>query len=336
MTRHLAPAFTGFLIGCAAWLLDSVLFAFTTIETSMLGAMFTEVSLLRLSVRILLILLTTLFGGIIGYRNYCEEQKTLGLGDYEADAIFTDQSRVQQQKMMEPFRHGDGAVRGDSYVEKVSKNEKVALANQPVPYDEATKQTVAKRQKARDPKYKNTLVGSLFAKPMGTKPIGEEDCQQVWQYAGRLGEALNLTLDELEAIRTLCYCHNLGKFAVCGDQIHDHAELSARIIEEFPSLANAADLVRYHHERWDGSGLYGLAGLEIPLGSRIFAVAWVYHALTKPDGPYRMKTEEALESLYLYSETALDPELVAAFIGMMGRGKLFVDHTVKTTAFSHK
>ncbi len=329
MNRHIAPLITGGLVGLATWLVDSVLFAYTMTEVSIWGALLTEVSALRLSLRILLLLIAVLIGGLKSYSNYIEEQKTLGLGEFKAEDIFTNKDFTKQQDPN--VLSGDSAVRGESYVVKVTKNDRKALANQPVPYDEATKRHLAKKTKAKSPEYKDTLWGNLFG-AQRANATQQNQSERLWQYAGWLGESLNLSLKELEDIRTLCYCHNLGRFAVGSENADDHAEVSARIIEEFPCLHGAAELIRMHHERWDGSGLYALAGLEIPLGSRIFAVAWVYDALTREDGAYRLKGEEALEMLYMYSDTALDPELVAAFIGMMGRGRILVDNTISQTA----
>src|SRR6516225_8295546 len=66
-----------------------------------------------------------------------------------------------------------------------------------------------------------------------------------------------------------------------------HPVIGSEIVQGIEFLAEAADVVRSHHERWDGSGYPdGLAGEGIPLAARVFAVADVLYALTS-DRPYR-------------------------------------------------
>ena len=76
------------------------------------------------------------------------------------------------------------------------------------------------------------------------------------------------------------------------------------------------DVAAYHHERWDGRGsLYGMKGDQIPLPSRILAVADSYDAMTS-DRPYRkgMPAADALERIRQASGSQLDPEAVEAFM----------------------
>jgi HD-GYP domain-containing protein (c-di-GMP phosphodiesterase class II) len=75
------------------------------------------------------------------------------------------------------------------------------------------------------------------------------------------------------------------------------------------------DLIYSHHERWDGTGYpRGLAGREIPLGARIFAVVDTYDAITS-DRPYRRACPHAvaMAELQRVAGQQLDPEAVAAF-----------------------
>ena len=76
-----------------------------------------------------------------------------------------------------------------------------------------------------------------------------------------------------------------------------------------------ADVVLYHHERWDGAGYPdGKRGEEIPLGARIIFVADAFDAMTS-DRVYRPKrsAEEALAELERCAGTQFDPSIVAAF-----------------------
>lgn len=75
-----------------------------------------------------------------------------------------------------------------------------------------------------------------------------------------------------------------------------HAVLGVEIVAGNPWLTGAEQTIRYHHERFDGSGYPdGLSGTRIPLAARIFAVADVFDALTSVR-PYKkaISLEETL------------------------------------------
>ena len=75
-----------------------------------------------------------------------------------------------------------------------------------------------------------------------------------------------------------------------------HPVIGAEIVQGIEFLAEAAEVVRSHHERWDGTGYPdGLAGEEIPLAARVFSVADVLDALTT-DRPYRPACSLALRA----------------------------------------
>ncbi|MFW6111618.1 MAG: HD-GYP domain-containing protein, partial [Candidatus Bipolaricaulota bacterium] len=82
---------------------------------------------------------------------------------------------------------------------------------------------------------------------------------------------------------------------------------------------NSADVVRHEHERWDGSGYPdGLSGEDIPLGSRIVAVADVWNALTT-QRPYRgpLSEDEAREEIKEMAGEKLDQEVVDALLQVL-------------------
>jgi ribonuclease P protein subunit RPR2 len=82
-----------------------------------------------------------------------------------------------------------------------------------------------------------------------------------------------------------------------------------------PFLEDAARIVRTHHERFDGSGYpEGLAGEEIPLAARIFALADTLDAITT-DRPYRPAASmaEARATIAAGAGTQFDPAVVAAY-----------------------
>jgi putative nucleotidyltransferase with HDIG domain len=94
-----------------------------------------------------------------------------------------------------------------------------------------------------------------------------------------------------------------------------HPVIGCSILRDVHFLGAAKDIVRSHHERWDGSGYPdGLAGDEIPLPARIFAVADTLDALTTTR-PYRvgLSFERARQLIVQQSGRQFDPDVVEAF-----------------------
>jgi putative nucleotidyltransferase with HDIG domain len=122
--------------------------------------------------------------------------------------------------------------------------------------------------------------------------------------------------------------HDVGKVAIPDGILHKpeplgeeesrlmrrHPVIGAEIVGNVPFLAEAAQIVRAHHERFDGSGYPdGLAGEDIPLAARIFAVADALDAITT-DRPYRPAASLAQARAAIAAEagTHFDPAAVAA------------------------
>ena len=120
--------------------------------------------------------------------------------------------------------------------------------------------------------------------------------------------------------------HDVGKVAIPDQVLHkpddlrsDESEVMRRhvligweIVRRVPFLLRAAQIVRAHHERWDGTGYPdGLAGEEIPLAARIFSVADTLDALTT-DRPYRrgVSMPEACEVIARQAGSQFDPAVV--------------------------
>jgi HD-GYP domain-containing protein (c-di-GMP phosphodiesterase class II) len=98
--------------------------------------------------------------------------------------------------------------------------------------------------------------------------------------------------------------------------VKEHPYLGYEIIEEFPFLNKASQVVLFHHESYDGRGYpYGLQGEEIPFEARIFAIADTLDAITS-DRPYRkgQSFRVALDEIERHSGTQFDPSLVDAFL----------------------
>ncbi len=98
-----------------------------------------------------------------------------------------------------------------------------------------------------------------------------------------------------------------------------HPLVGAQIVAPIAFLRGAVELVRHHHERFDGSGYPdGLSGERIPLAARVFAVADSFDAMTS-DRPYRsaMGVERALAEVQGGAGTQLDPQIVRVFVQMI-------------------
>jgi HD-GYP domain-containing protein (c-di-GMP phosphodiesterase class II) len=106
--------------------------------------------------------------------------------------------------------------------------------------------------------------------------------------------------------------------------MREHPAIGAQIVSPIRFLAGAVEIVRTHHERWDGLGYpRGLRGEEIPLAARIFAIADSFDAMTS-DRPYRaaMKLDHALDEIRSGAGSQFDPDVATAFLDLVHEGAL--------------
>lgn len=157
--------------------------------------------------------------------------------------------------------------------------------------------------------------------------------ESVVDVAGRVGEALAIGEEQISKLRTAALLHDIGKVGVPDEILHkpgpldegewdimrQHPLVGERILRAIPGLGGVAKIVRHEHERWDGRGYPdGLAGEEIPIGSRIILVCDAYHAMTS-DRPYRgaMSHSEAVAEVSRNSGTQFDPNVAEALVGYL-------------------
>jgi putative nucleotidyltransferase with HDIG domain len=178
--------------------------------------------------------------------------------------------------------------------------------------------------------YKETV--SALASALGTKDTGtRQHSQRVQRYALELATAIDPTLAADPALEYGFLLHDIGKIGV-PDQIllkpgslneaewrvmKAHTVLGAQMIGGVAFLQEAGvEIVRSHHERWDGAGYPdGLVGDEIPIGARIFAVADAIDAITN-HRPYREARSWRASGREIISQKGkqFDPQVVDAFL----------------------
>jgi HD-GYP domain-containing protein (c-di-GMP phosphodiesterase class II) len=98
-----------------------------------------------------------------------------------------------------------------------------------------------------------------------------------------------------------------------------HVEIGVRLLEPIPDFERVREIVLCHHEHWNGGGYpRGLAGEEIPVPARLFAVCDAYDAMTS-DRPYRLRLDAATVEHELRSGagTQFDPAAVDAFLELV-------------------
>ena len=153
--------------------------------------------------------------------------------------------------------------------------------------------------------------------------------ERVAAYGLRLADAYGMPLSEEPEIEFGFLLHDAGKVAVpdailfkpgrltSAERliIEQHPVTGSEIVRDIDFLGAARDVIRHHHERWDGTGYPDrLAGDEIPISARIFAVADTLDALTT-NRPYRRASTIAQARMIILQAkgTHFDPNVVEAF-----------------------
>ena len=148
-----------------------------------------------------------------------------------------------------------------------------------------------------------------------------------------LGRRIGLSDLQLSQLQLLCLLHDIGKIAVpleilnkpgrLNDDewavLRSHTDKGYQIAMATDELKPLADMIRYHHERWDGRGYpAGLKGEEIPILSRIISIVDAYDAMVN-DRCYRkaLTPEQAQKEIRDNAGTQFDKNLAEAFISLL-------------------
>ena len=150
-----------------------------------------------------------------------------------------------------------------------------------------------------------------------------------------MADQLGLTTEEVRNTGLAAELHDIGKAAIPDailnkpgkldeaewEFVRRHTLIGERIVLAAPALDQVARMVRSSHERMDGGGYPdGLAGDEIPIGSRIIAVADAFDAMVS-DRPYgdTLSDEDAIAEVKRCAGTQFDTKVVAAFVTALAR-----------------
>jgi putative nucleotidyltransferase with HDIG domain len=156
--------------------------------------------------------------------------------------------------------------------------------------------------------------------------------ERVAAYGMEISRAAGLQLADGHAVEFGFLLHDIGKVAIPDAILYkpdkltekeralmaQHPVIGSEIVHGIDFLGDAAKVVRSHHEHWDGSGYPdGLAGDDIPLAARVFAVADVLDALTT-DRPYRPASTLTIARAMIVdgSGSQFDPNVVEAFVAI--------------------
>jgi hypothetical protein len=160
----------------------------------------------------------------------------------------------------------------------------------------------------------------------------EGHCSRVTAYTIAIARAMGLDHAEISQIARGAFLHDFGYIslpdallrrpdALTADEVtlmRQHCYQGYRALKKIPFLAEAAEIVYSHHERYDGTGYpRGLKGSDIPLGARILSVADTLEAVTTVR-PYRraQTVTAARDEIQRWSDKQFDPEVVKIFASM--------------------
>jgi diguanylate cyclase (GGDEF)-like protein/putative nucleotidyltransferase with HDIG domain len=159
--------------------------------------------------------------------------------------------------------------------------------------------------------------------------------QKVSAYAAMIAQTLGRTTEEVEEIRLAALLHDIGKVGIPEailnksgpldaaewETMKTHTDLGSKILEPLEAMRSIREMVRHHHEFYDGTGYPDrLEGENIPYGARVIAIADAYDTITSERTYKKARTpEDAFAELVRCAASQFDPEIVRAFVDAMRR-----------------
>lgn len=180
----------------------------------------------------------------------------------------------------------------------------------------------------------NAIIEALDAKDSFT--MGRS--RRVTFFSLKMVTYLNLPIEEMGKLELAGLLHDIGMIGIPEEilnktegltseefeSVKKHVDHGVKILEDIKQLKDVVEIIKYHHERFDGKGYpCGLRGEEIPLNARIIAVADSYDSMVS-NRSYRqgLSHAEAMKKIEEQSGLQFDPKIVEAF-------KAIIDEAVK-------
>src|ERR1700733_4935859 len=186
-------------------------------------------------------------------------------------------------------------------------------------------------------------VPAAVVEPVTSLPLAihAKDCytqghsQKVSAYSVMIAQALRMNQAEVEEIRLAGLLHDIGKVGIPEiilnksgpldatewTTMKTHTELGAKILEPLAAMNRIREMVRHHHEFYDGPGYPDRPSADqIPLGARVIAIADAYDTITSERTYKKARNpEEAFSELERCAANQFDPEIVRGFVETMPR-----------------
>ncbi|NLG05931.1 MAG: diguanylate cyclase [Clostridia bacterium] len=176
----------------------------------------------------------------------------------------------------------------------------------------------------------NALIRAVDAKD----PYAKEHSKNVAKYSFLIAKALKLNDVDIDIIRNAALLHDIGKISIRNeiltkkgpltqsemDILKKHPQIGVEILRELKFLEKELPLILHHHERIDGSGYpHGLRGREIPIGSKIIAVADAFDSMICGRTYKRKLTrKKAVQELIAGKNKQFSSEIVDVFLTVLG------------------
>ncbi|MFC2059938.1 HD domain-containing phosphohydrolase [Chloroflexota bacterium] len=216
--------------------------------------------------------------------------------------------------------------------------EKKRLEHENKDYQQHLEQRVEEQARRIRASFLNSISSLAYALEARDKYTSGHS-ERVAEVAVIIAKELDIPSEDIEKVRLAGLIHDIGKIGVREailnkiealtkwefEHIKYHCEIGEHILTPIVEDEEILKMVRHHHERYDGTGYPdGLKAEQIPLGSRILAVADTYDAIIS-ERPYRTErsTANARAEIESNKGTQFDPEVVQAFL----RGRNLVEET---------
>lgn len=179
-------------------------------------------------------------------------------------------------------------------------------------------------------RFRSVIVRNLLSTIEDIGITTRHSARRLKRLVAALGNAVGLPEKQLKDLALLAQFHDIGNISIHHRmllkegsltqeellEMRKHCDIGHRIAQSSANLAHIAEFILKHHEWWNGGGYpLGVSGNDIPLESRIMAVADAYEAMTG-GRPYRraVSKKKALKELEQCAGSQFDPNLVATLI----------------------